>query len=168
MTIKYCLDEDFVRSLYERAMSDPRTIPQSLLEISAAIKFVRAEREDAISRFDGTIAHLEEMAAALRARTSRADTHRQSVVTQTSHRRGLFVGSKNHRTFTIVVELSKAKGSAKIAELVAEMDKQGLFENVRGNRTQNASDVLHQLKKAGHLNSDGRGNWYPTSGRMAE
>src|SRR5205823_6943683 len=76
---------------------------------------------------------------------------------------GLFEGSKKHRVFMIVTEVSKAEGSATIARVVAEMDKRGLFQNVRGNRTQNAANLLHQLKKSRLLHPVGHGLWASTN-----
>jgi hypothetical protein len=172
MTIDDCLDEDFLRSLYERAMSDPHAIPQSLSAIAAAIEVVRAKREEAISEFDGTLAHLERIAADLRGvgrqTPTRIGTRRQPVVHETRQGKGLFPGSKRHRVYMIVGELTKEQASVRIPEIVAEMERRGLFANVNGNKTQNATNELHQLKQRRHLESDGRGNWFLPVRRSAE
>ena len=171
MRLEYYLDDDFVAALYERAMRAPRTIPQSLSDISAVINAIRAEREEAISRFDSTLAHLEEIAAALRAKArgapSRTNARRQSVAVTAGPVRGLFEGSKRHRIFMIVSELTKEKGSARIPEIAGEMERLGLFANVGANKTQNATNTLHQLKRSRHLDSD-RGNWFLPVRRTAE
>jgi hypothetical protein len=169
MTIEECLDEDFSASLYERVMRDLSTIPRALSGISAAINAVRVERDEAMSRFDETLAHLEELAAALQAKTrgalNRANAHRHSVTAKARPPRGLNNGSKKDRVRKIVVALCKETGVATISEIANEMENLGLFENVTGNKIQNATNKLYELKQSGHLNSDGRGKWYPANGR---
>src|ERR1700731_4285162 len=88
------LDDDLARGLLERAMRDPHTIPESLSKISAAINLVRAQREEVISRFDETLAHLEEIAAALRAKARGGPARPKSVAVTSRPVRGLFEGSK--------------------------------------------------------------------------
>jgi hypothetical protein len=151
MTTEDLLDGDFATSLYERAMRDPRTIPQALSDISAAIRIMRQERE----RVEETIAHLEERYAALQAKSDQTG-HGVDAVRSPG---GLVEGSKRHRVYTIVAQLTKQKESVRTPEIQAEMERLGLFKNVGGNKRQNVANMLYDLSRSGHLASDGAGNW---------
>lgn len=154
MTIEECLDGDFGTSLYEHAMRDHRNIPQALSDMLAAIRVVRAERDG----LDRTLAHMEEIATRIQAKvrgmSSRADAGQLRTP-------GISEGSKRHKVFMIVSRLAQENGgSVRTDEIMAEMERQNLFQNVSGNKRQNVANMLYDLKQAKLLESD-HGNWFP-------
>jgi hypothetical protein len=70
---------------------------------------------------------------------------------------GLREGSKKHRIYVATVELLK-NGSMYIDDILQRLPAT-LFEGITGDKRNNLSNILSQLKTVGLLVSDNRGNW---------
>jgi hypothetical protein len=159
MTIE-CLDDDFGNSQLKLFTSDQNTPQLSATAIDAVLGYAHHER----TRWDNMISLLEEMRA--KADTSgeaNLDGARgQPVAAETGPAKVLSPGTKRQRVCAIVAELTKEKESVRTPEIMAEMERLGLFKNVTGNKREHTASLLHLLKQSGHLDAR-NGNWFLAS-----